>query len=73
MLKFFDYVLSLGSVLNGYKTLIGAALYLFSEVASHVPSLAGAYSSTLDSLQVVSEVLVSLGIIHWKIKDLLIK
>lgn len=70
MLKIMDYALGLGGLLNGYKTILGAALYLFSEIALKVPSLTDEYNLILNGAQSVSEVLVALGIIHWKVKDL---
>lgn len=73
MLKILDQLLSLGGVLDGYKTLVGAALYLFAELALKFPSLADEYAAVLAVLQTVSEVLVSLGVIHWKVKDLVRK
>lgn len=70
MLKIMDYALGLGGILNGYKTILGAALFLFAEVALKVPALAGSYEAVLSGAQSASEVLVALGIIHWKVKDL---
>lgn len=70
MLKIMNYALSLGGFLNGYKTILGAALYLFAEVALKVPSLADSYNAVLNGAQSASEVLVALGIIHWKVKDI---
>lgn len=70
MLKVFDKLLSLGGALDGYKTLIGAGLYLFSALAVQFPALSGGYESTINSLNAFSEALVALGIIHWKVKDL---
>lgn len=70
MLKVFDSVLRLGGLLDGYKTLIGASLYLLAELALKFPAFADEYAAILSGAQSVSEVLVALGVIHWKVKDL---
>lgn len=71
MLKLFDKLLSFGGVLNGYKTLVGAALMFGSELAVHIPALAVPFAHGIDVLNQASEVLVALGLVHWKVKDLI--
>lgn len=68
MLKLLDKLMSLGGILDGYKTLVGAGLVLVSQLGHVIPGFPA--GQILTSVNMVGEVLFSLGVIHWKIKDI---
>lgn len=68
MLKLLDKMMSLGGLLDGKKTIIGAVAMGLGKLAIMYPQLP--FAAVLAHLDLAGEVLAGLGVIHWRIKDL---